>query len=134
VFGHISRKGLNAGASGAGGRRFCTALAVLGLYVQLLAAGLCTTSSPADALANRGAFPICHTQETGGSPPAQDQTHHDCPFCALHCKAAMVPPPSIGTPERFVDVATHAELPIFIVPARARFSLGAPPRGPPASA
>jgi hypothetical protein len=132
VFGSIGRRGWNVGAVSARGRRFCAALAILSLYVQLLAAGLCTAGSPADALANQGAFPICHTPG-GGSPPAQDQAHHDCPFCALHCKAAMVVSPSIGVPERFVAVV-HAELAFFLVPAPARFSLGAQPRGPPASA
>jgi hypothetical protein len=131
VFDRIGRE--SWGAVGGRGRRFCAALAILSLYVQLFAAGLCTAGSSADALANQGAFPICHTSD-GGSAPAQDQAHQACPFCALHCKAAMVMSPSIGTPERFVAVAAHAELTSFLVPAPTRFSLGAPPRGPPASA
>jgi hypothetical protein len=132
VFGRIDTERWKMRAVGA--RRFCAALAILSLYVQLFAAGLCTTGSPADALANQGGFPICHTPESGGSAPAQDQAHHDCPFCALHCKAAMVLSPSIGAPEPFVAVRAHAELASFLVPAPARFSLSAPPRGPPASA
>jgi hypothetical protein len=117
-------------------RRFCAGLAILSLYVQLFAAGLCGSSfavSPAAA----GAFPICHTRASGSpsdQAPAQDQAHHDCAFCALHCKAAMVLPPSIGAPHRFVAATTRIESASFIVPAPARFPISAPPRGPPASA
>jgi hypothetical protein len=132
VFGRISTGSWKTRAVSP--RRFCAALAILSLYIQLFAAGLCAAGSPANALATQGGFPICHTPASGGSAPAQDQAHHDCPFCALHCKAAMVLSPSPGTPAPFVAAAAHAELASFIVPASARFSLGAPPRGPPASA
>ncbi|MFZ3177595.1 MAG: hypothetical protein WBC64_00195 [Methylovirgula sp.] len=118
-------------ARGSARRRFCAGLAILGLYVQLFAAGLCTAGFAPAA----GAFPICHTPATGSQPdqaPAQD--HRPCPFCALHCKAAMVLPPSIGAPERFTAAAVRSEHAAFLVPAPARFSISAPPRGPPASA
>lgn len=136
MFGSIGRTGWSAGAVNVRGRRFCAALAIFSLYVQLFSAALCTAGSPAsaDALTNQSAFPICHTPNSGGSAPAQDQAHRNCPFCALHCKAAMVLSPSIGVPEHFVAIAAHAELKFFLFPAPARFSLGAPPRGPPTSA
>jgi hypothetical protein len=130
VFVRIGGKGTNAGALGAGGRRFCAGLAILGLYVQLFAACLCTAGFAPAA----GAFPICHTPATGSQPnqpPAQD--HRDCPFC-LHCKAAMALPPSIGAPERVTAVAARLDHAAFLVAAPARFSISAPPRGPPASA
>jgi hypothetical protein len=115
-------------------RRFCAGLAIFGLYIQLFAAGLCG-SSFALGLAGPGAFPICHTPASGSpADPAPGQDHRSCPFCALHCKAAMVLPPSIGAPERFLAAATRVEPASFIVPAPARFSISAPPRGPPASA
>lgn len=127
------RHKVNIGIRG-GARRCCAGLAILGLYVQLFAAGLCGSSFAAGP-ATAGPFPICHTPATGSpADPAQDQAPHDCPFCALHCKAAMVLPPSIGTPERFAAATTRIESAFFIVPAPARYAISAPPRGPPASA
>jgi hypothetical protein len=115
-------------------RRLCAGLAIFGLYVQLFAAGLCG-SALAQSLAGPSAFPICHTPASGSpSDQAPAQDHRSCPFCAVHCKAAMVLPPSVGAPERFVAAATRIEPAHFLVPAPARFSISAPPRGPPASA
>lgn len=132
------RRILRAGRRNAAGmaRRHVPAwLAILGLYVQLFAAGLCTAGTPLDpALGTQGALPICHTG-SDQSAPAQDRApaDHACPFCALHCQAAMVMAPSFGAPERFVVVSAQAAQPPFIVPSPARFPAGAPPRGPPAS-
>ncbi len=129
-----SRKARPLRGHTAGARRFCAGLAILGLYIQLFAAGLCG-SSFALSLAGPGGFPICHTPASGSpSDPAPAQNQQPCPFCALHCKAAMVLPPSIGAPERFVAAATRVEPARFIVSAPARFAISAPPRGPPASA
>jgi Protein of unknown function (DUF2946) len=112
-------------------------LAILGLYVQLFAAGLCTAGSPLDpALANsaQGGFPICHASGGGDqSAPAQGpaQAHHACPFCALHCQAAMVLAPLIASPQSFVAGSSEAAPAPFVTPRAARFPAGAPPRGPP---
>jgi hypothetical protein len=125
-------------AAGMARRQLSAWLAILGLYVQLFAAGLCTSGTPfsIDAAFAQGAFPICHTGSGDPSAPAQDQApgHHACPYCAIHCKAAMLLAPAIGAPESFAAVATQATPAPFAIPGHARFSLGAPPRGPPASA
>jgi hypothetical protein len=138
VFGRIYRRRIvRAGGHGMARRQLSAWLAILGLYVQLFAAVLCTSGAalPSDAFA-QGAFPICHTGSGDPSAPAQDQApgHHACPYCAIHCKAALLLAPAIGAPQNFVAVATQATPAPFVVPAQARFSLGAPPRGPPASA
>jgi hypothetical protein len=126
--------------SGIGGRARAVSawLAILGLYVQLFATGLCAAPlDPALGNAAQGAFPICHTpRDSNQSAPTQAPApfHQTCPFCALHCHAAMVMAPSIGVIQTFVAVSTHPAQAIFIAPSPARFSAGAPPRGPPASA
>ena len=133
----IAGMGRSVSAVGARGRRFCAAFAILGLYVQLFAAGLCTAGFASADPAAPNAFPICHTPENGSpsnQAPAQDQAHHACPYCALHCKAAMVIPPPVGAPQRFVELAPRPDATQFLIPATARFFLSAPPRGPPASA
>ncbi|HKH81087.1 MAG TPA: DUF2946 family protein [Methylovirgula sp.] len=141
MFDRMCTRGKAGGLDAASARRHIGAwLAILGLYVQLFAAGLCTAGSPLSIDASSGnlaAFPICHTPGSSDqSAPAQGPApvHHACPFCALHCKAAMVMAPSVGAPERFVAISTPATQALFIVPAPARYSAGASPRGPPASA
>jgi hypothetical protein len=118
-------------------RQFAALIAVIGLYAQLAAAGLCTCDLPRTA--GLGAFPICHTQhkneatkqaQNDQAPPAHQQ--QPCPFCMAHCHAAVTAAPSVAS----VDgvgylVAARAERAAFLVPPPARFSLGAPPRGPP---
>ena len=121
-------------------RHIAAWLAILGLYVQLAAAGLCTAGLPvaADA-AGLSSFPICHAQSgnhgstpTPGNPVPAHQ--HECPFCAVHCHAAMVTAPSISVQHSTYAVSLPADPASFIVPHVARFSAGAPPRGPPALA
>lgn len=129
---------LSAGGLGVAGgvrRHVSVWLAILGLYVQLFAAGLCTAGLALNpAAGDPGAFPICHARADGNAPaPAQGQVHHPCPFCALHCQGAMVMAPSVGAPERFVAVASQATETTFVAPTPARFRAGAPPRGPPPS-
>jgi hypothetical protein len=142
VFDRIDgRRILNAGGLSAPGgvyRHLSAWLAILGLYVQLFAAGLCTAGSPFDpALGNsgQGAFPICHAAAGDPSAPAQGPApaHQACPFCALHCQAAMVFAPSVGSLQSFVAVSSEATQAPFVTPNAARFPAGAPPRGPPPS-
>lgn len=121
-------------------RHIAAWLAILGLYVQLAAAGLCTAGLPvaADA-AGLSSFPICHAQSGnhGSTPTPGDPVpahQHECPFCAVHCHAAMVMAPSISGQDSVYAVSPSAAPAPIIVPHVARFPAGAPPRGPPASA
>jgi len=117
-------------------RQIAAWLAILGLYVQLAAAGLCTCGLP--VLSPAGPFPICHGQNAADNasqaPDHHTPVHHDeCPFCQAHCHAAMVAAPGLASIERFDAVLPGTEPAPFIVPQAARFQAGAPPRGPPAS-
>ncbi len=116
-------------------------LGILALYMQIAAAGLCTAGLPvsADAASGLSPFPICHAQsgdhadaQTPGNPAPAHQ--HECPFCAVHCHAAMVMAPAINGLDSVYAVSTPAAPAPVIVPQAARFPAGAPPRGPPASA
>ncbi|MHB8884132.1 MAG: DUF2946 family protein [Methylovirgula sp.] len=128
--------------SAASAQRYVAAwLAILALYLQIAAAGLCTCGLPVltDASAGPGAFPICHSQSNDEAQTQSDHApahHHqqDCPFCTAHCHAAMVVTPSISGLDSIYAVATTSARAPFIVPQAARFPAGAPPRGPPASA
>jgi hypothetical protein len=139
VFDRIRRRGIlkSAGRGAAGSaRHVATWLAILGLYLQLFAVGLGRGGPLDQTLASlaQGAFPICHT--SGGadpSVPAQAPDHHSCPFCALHCHAALVVAPSVGILQTFVAVPSDAIQASFLTPNTARFPAGAPPRGPPTS-
>jgi hypothetical protein len=119
-------------------RQWAVWLAVFALYMQLGAAALCSACFPVAADANTGLFPICHAQSDAGSPgqaqndhaPAQ---HQGCPFCAVHCHAAMVITPSLANLDSLYAVTKPAAPAPFIAAPVARFSAGAPPRGPPAS-
>ncbi|MGH6677290.1 MAG: hypothetical protein ACRECE_13825, partial [Xanthobacteraceae bacterium] len=59
---------------------------------------------------------------------------HPCPFCTIHCHAALIIAPSVAIVQSFVALSAQTALAPFIVPAPPRFSISAPPRGPPASA
>lgn len=122
-------------------RQIAAWLAIVGLYVQLAAAGLCSCGLPV-ASAAPGAFPICHTQSAAsadhGTKQAQNDrapAHHEqpCPFCTVHCHAAMALAPSIAALDHVSIVAKSTHVAAFVIPSPARFSLGAPPRGPPQS-
>jgi hypothetical protein len=121
--------------SGARLRQLAALVAVLGLYAQLAAAGLCTCDLPRAA----SAFPICHTQsQNEATKQAQNDPapahQHPCPFCVAHCHAAMAAAPAVASVDAVVYVvAARAEPAPFLIPQAARFSLGAPPRGPPVS-
>ncbi len=134
----LSRRAIAAGAMPL--RRHLAAwLAILGLYVQLAAAGLCTVGLPSSADATGlGPFPICHSQSDDESAGQAQNDHapghqHECPFCAVHCHAAMVMAPSVAGLDSISLVAKPADPAPFIVPQAARFPAGAPPRGPPVS-
>lgn len=131
--GHVRASGFGA-ASGL--RHIPVWLAVLALYLQLFAAALCIGSSRSSEATN--AFSICHTPGNGdpsGSARNKAPTGRSCPFCAIHCKAAMALAPSIGVSQTFIAVSTrveHLAAPALVLPAR--LFLSAPPRGPPVSA
>jgi hypothetical protein len=121
-------------------RYFVAWLAILGLYVQLAAAGLCTAGLPLapDPATGLSVFPICHSPssddiaaQTPGDPAPAHQ--HDCPFCAVHCHAAMGMAPAISGLDSIADVSAQVVPAALIVPQAARFPAGAPPRGPPTS-
>jgi hypothetical protein len=137
VFDRIRRRDILTAGRGAAGaaRHVATWLAILGLYLQLFAVGL-GSGGPLDqrlASSPQGAFPICHTSG-GGDPSAPAQAdHHSCPFCALHCHAALAVAPSVGILQTFGAVPSDAIQASFIAPNTARFPAGAPPRGPPTS-
>ncbi len=114
-------------------------LAILGLYVQLVAVGFGTCCLPISGDAAPSPFPICHAQsndqgstQTPGDPASAH--HHECAFCLVHCHAAMAFAPSMDALASVYAISTAAEQVPFIIPVAARFSAGAPPRGPPASA
>lgn len=123
-------------------RRYLAAvLAILALYVQLAAAGLCAAglmAAPADAA---GAFPICHAPgdaseatKTGSSQDDPQPAHrHACPFCAVHCHAAMAAASQVASVAARAAVVTHRDLPSSPVIQSVRFPAGTPPRGPPLS-
>lgn len=122
-------------------RQVAAWLAVFGLYVQLAAAGLCACGLPT-ANASPGAFPICHSQSSAGADQSTKQAQNDhapvhhgepCPFCAVHCHAAMVVAPSIAVLDHVSVVAKPIKVAAFGIPSPVHFSLGAPPRGPPRS-
>lgn len=115
-------------------------LAIVGLYVQLFAAGFCTAGfNPAFADDGLNAAPICHSQgsaensatQQGDNAPAH---HHTCPFCAIHCNAVMVLTPSLIALVSAAIVSVKLERASFAVPSAALFFAGASPRGPPVSA
>ncbi|MGA3302345.1 MAG: DUF2946 family protein [Methylovirgula sp.] len=122
-------------------RQIAAWLAIFGLYVQLAAAALCTCGLPT-ASAAPGAFPICHSHSAAnaerGTKQAQNDrapAHHEqqCPFCTVHCHAAMVMAPSLAALDHVSIAAQPAQVAAFVIPSPARFSLSAPPRGPPPS-
>jgi len=113
--------------------QFIAGLAILGLYLQLAAAALCMagfTSGP-----DLSGFPICHSSsgdqapasKSGGAP---QQQQHSCPFCALHCHAALALAPTLA----FVALLAVAVSAQMLQPAtlpRLHFAIAAQPRGPP---
>ncbi len=134
---HFKAGGLKALAAP---RHVCAWLAIVGLYVQLFAAGFCTAGvNPAFADDGLTAFPICHSQgsaensatQQGDNAPTQ---HSTCPFCAIHCNAVMVITPSLIALVSAAIVSVKLERASFAVPPPALFFAGASPRGPPISA
>ena len=116
-------------------------LAILGLVVQLSAAAVCTMgSAAASPAAEIAAFPICHAYGADdGATRGRDGDHlprHQapCPFCALHCHAALASPPAI---EATVTVVTVAAVERRSAPPRRRSTVrvcaAASPRGPPSA-
>ncbi|MGB8276573.1 MAG: DUF2946 family protein [Methylovirgula sp.] len=116
-------------------------LGILALYMQLVAAGLCAAGLPLspDPAAGLSAFPTCHSPSNDDSAGQAQSDHapahqHECPFCAVHCHAAMVMAPAISGLDSVYAVPKPANPAPFVVSQAARFPAGAPPRGPPASA
>jgi Protein of unknown function (DUF2946) len=112
--------------------QFVACFAILGLYLQLAAGMFCTAGLPSSA--NFAGFPICHAPSGDPSPgsthhaPAQQQ--QSCPFCALHCHAALILPLALI----FADPSTIVAVlraPQYAAQPRLRFSIAAQPRGPP---
>jgi hypothetical protein len=113
--------------------QFVACLAILGLYLQLAAGAFCTAGLPSGP--NLGGFPICHTASDDQSPaPKPDHApqpqQQSCPFCALHCHAAVALPPALP----IVALAAGSSAPQPVQPAaqpRLHFAIAAQPRGPP---
>ncbi|MEW6435970.1 MAG: DUF2946 family protein [Pseudomonadota bacterium] len=112
--------------------QFVAGLAILGLYLQLAAAALCMagfTSGP-----DLSGFPICHSSSGDQAPASKSgvpqQQQHSCPFCALHCHAALVLAAAIVL-AALASVATPVEPRQLTALPRLRFAIAAQPRGPP---
>ncbi len=109
-------------------------LAILGLYLQLATGALCLAGVASGP--DLSAAPICHaaseqsTASKSGHAP-QQQHQQSCPFCALHCHAALLLP-TAPTSVANVFVA-RAAIQIFAIsaPSLTRVALAAQPRGPP---
>ncbi len=107
-------------------------LAILGLYLQLAAGAFCLAGFSAGP--DLSGFPICHgaaeqspASKTGDPPPQQQ---HSCPFCALHCHAALLLPLAfvVASPSaiaKLPDALRHFAQPSL------RYAIAAQPRGPP---
>lgn len=109
--------------------RCVAALAIAGLYLQLAAVALCTAGLPSGS--DLLLFPICHSAVDGNATPKPGHApQQSCPFCALHCHAAMALPPAL----HFVkptSLATGAPAPLATSQPPLRFAIAAEPRGPP---
>jgi Protein of unknown function (DUF2946) len=111
--------------------KFIAFLAILGLYLQLAAGALCAAGSSAPDLSS---FPICHSaseqspaSKTGNVP---DQHQQSCPFCALHCHAALLLPLAFIFASRSA-IAKLPEALRHLAQPHLRYSIAAQPRGPP---
>jgi hypothetical protein len=105
------------------------ALAIAGLYMQLAAGAFCTAGLTGPDLSG---FPICHSGIADNSPGSHPQPlqQHTCPFCALHCHAALLLPPALHFAEPTAVAAVQQ--PVQNVSHIAlRFAIAAQPRGPP---
>lgn len=120
-------------AKAATGSQFVACLAILGLYLQLAAAAFCTAGLASGP--DLGGFPICHTaSDDQSSTPKPDHApqpqQQSCPFCALHCHAAVALPPALPS----IAPAASTSAPQLAQPAaqpRLHFAIAAQPRGPP---
>lgn len=115
-------------------RQVFAGLAILGLYVQLIAAGLCAASSATGA--DLTDFPICHTDISSGKTPVPSGDHapasqHSCPFCAIHCHVVIVLAPAIMALAIGAVVATPQRRGVVVTLTFTRFFASAAPRGPP---
>lgn len=105
------------------------ALAIAGLYLQLAAGAFCTGNFLAGP--DLSLFPICHSSADGpASPGHPPQQQHSCPFCALHCHAALALMPGLHFVAP-VALAALAATPQTMRQSGPRFALAAQPRGPP---
>jgi hypothetical protein len=111
--------------------QFIAFLAILGLYLQLAAGALCLTgvASGADPFA----APICHgaaEQSSSKTDHTPVQQQHSCPFCAVHCHAALLMPLAILFASPFAIVRLREVL-RHVAQPQLRFAIAAQPRGPP---
>jgi hypothetical protein len=107
-------------------------LAILGLYLQLAAGALCMAGLSTGP--DLSGFPICHSaseqspaSKTGNTP---EQHQQSCPFCALHCHAALLLPLALIFANPFAVAKAPDVLRHFAQP-RLRYAIAAQPRGPP---
>lgn len=111
--------------------QFIAFLAILGLYLQLAAGALCLAgfSSGPDL----SSLPICHgaaeqsPSKTGNTP---EQHQQSCPFCALHCHAALLLPLAFIFAGPFAITRLREAL-LHVAQPRLRYAIAAQPRGPP---
>ncbi|MGO9135236.1 MAG: hypothetical protein ACLP8A_14495 [Methylovirgula sp.] len=113
-------------------------LGVVALYLQLAAAGLCAGSMPIspDQASTVSSFPICHSPggHAGTDHGDKGSTHQQgCPYCTIHCQAAMAMPASLPGLAHVYVVATRIAPPGTTHPPALGLSLNALPRGPPLS-
>jgi hypothetical protein len=135
VFGHIADRISELArrrATAAGGRQFVACLAILGLYLQLAAGALCTACLPSGP--HLSDVPICHPASAQADPARPDhapqQPEQPCPFCALHCYAAMALPPALPVIAPVADISAQPLTRTAWQPRR-HFTIAAQPRGPP---
>ena len=115
-------------------------LAVIGLLIQLSASAACAIGDVSGAASATGApFPICHAagsdeaaRQAGDRAPDHGSGHHEaCPFCSVHCHAAVALAPSVPHVVP-IGVAALALGSVPLVAATGvRVRAGASPRGPP---
>ena len=106
------------------------ALAIVGLYLQLTAGAFCTAGLASGP--DISGVPICHSSAGGASKsdPAPQSHQQSCPFCALHCHAALLLTPTLLLVKPAAGAAAR-QLAQIITSPRLRFAVAAQPRGPP---
>src|ERR1700761_9706113 len=105
--------------------QFIAVLAILGLYLQLAAGALCMAGATAGP--DLSSAPICHheaeqsSSKTGNAPAQHEQS---CPFCALHCHAALLLPLAFLFASPFAIIRLREAL-LHVAQARLRYAIAA---------